>query len=93
MEKQKYISNLIRVSIVVLMAIVLLVLLSQYITMAQLQNKSAKLDAELAATKQQYDDRKNEYDDISNNYEDYVTDYTRDNYDYVEDGEILINKD
>lgn len=93
MEKQKFISNLIKVSIVVLFAVVLILLLSQYITIAQLKNKRAKLDTELAETKQQYDDLSQENDDISNNYEDYVTDYARDNFDYVADGEILINKD
>ena len=93
MEKQKLISNIIKVSIAILFAIIFIVLFSQYITMAQLKNKNSKLDAELANTKQQYDDLSQQYDDISNNYEDYVTDYVRDNYDYVEDGEILINKD
>ena len=93
MEKQKYISNLIKVSIVVLFAVLIILLLGQYITMAQLKNKSARLDAELASTKQQYDDLSQQHDDISNNYEDYVTGYARDNFDYVDDGEILINKD
>lgn len=92
MEKQKYISNLIKVSIVVLFAVILILLFSQYITMAQLKNKGAKLDSELATTKQEYDELSQKHDDISNNYEDYVTDYARDNYDYVADGEILINK-
>ena len=93
MEKQKYISNLIKVSIVVLFAVLIILLFGQYITMAQLKSKNAKLDSELATTKQQYDELSKEYDDISSNYEDYVTDYARDNFDYVADGEILINKD
>ena len=93
MEKQKLISTLIKVSIAVIFAILFIVLLSQYITMAQLNKKRYELNSELNATKKQYEDLSNTNDDISNNYEDYVTEYARDNFDYVEDGEILINKD
>lgn len=93
MEKHKLISNIIKVSVVVLFAIFFIILLSQYITMAQLKNKETKLNAELEGTKQQYDELSKKNDNISSNYEEYVVDYVRDNYDYVKDGEILINKD
>lgn len=92
MEKSKAISIMIKTAIGILFAVFFVVLLSQYITIAQLNSKNDKLNTELNSTTQQYQELDKQYQDISSNYEDYVEDYVRDNYDYVHDDEILINK-
>ena len=92
MKKQIDKQTIIKMIIYVAFAILILVLLAQYISMAQLNNKKAKLDAELNSTTSQYEKLNDEYNDINENYDDYVEDYVRDNYDYVEDGDVLFNK-
>ena len=92
MEKSKTISIIIKTSIGILFGVFFVILLSQYISIAQLNSKNEKLKKELALTSEQYQTLNNEYQNISSNYEDYVEDYVRDNYDYVHDDEILINK-
>lgn len=92
MEKQELYTKIIKICIGAIFAIFFVVLLSQYISIAQLKAKQANLNNEYATQSQKYSDLTNEYNDISNNYDDYATDYARDNYDYVADGEILINK-
>lgn len=92
MERQQLISKIIKISIGIVFAIFFVVLLAQYITMAQLSNKQKQLDAQIEAEQTELDKKTKEYDEIAENYEDYITDYVRDNYDYVADDEILINK-
>ena len=92
MEKQQLVSKIIKISIGIVFAIFFVVLLAQYITMAQISAKQKRLDAQVETQQEEYDKISKEYDDISENYEDYITDYVRDNFDYVADGEILINK-
>lgn len=92
MEKSKTISIIIKTSIGILFGVFFVILLSQYISIAQLNSKNEKLKKELALTSEQYQTLDNEYQNISSHYEDYVEDYVRDNYDYVYDDEILINK-
>ena len=92
MKKQIDKQTIIKMIIYVAFAILILVLLAQYISMAQLNSKKAKLDAELNSTTSQYEKLNDEYNDINENYDDYVEDYVRDNYDYVEDGDVLFNK-
>jgi len=87
MDKTKTISTIIKTSIGIIFAIFFVVLISQYISMAQLNAKKDRLDLELSAITQQYENLSNEYDNISENFEDYVEDYVRDNYDYGYDGE------
>ena len=92
MEKQQLVSKIIKISISILFVVFFVILLGQYITMAQLNAKQSKLDGELNSKTEQYQTLNNEYEQISQNYEDYVTDYARDNFDYVAEDEILINK-
>ena len=92
MEKSKAISIIIKTTISILFAVFFVILLSQYITIAQLNNKNDRLNAELSSATNQYNELDKTYNDISSNYEDYVEDYVRDNYDYGHDDDILINK-
>ena len=64
MEKSKVISIMIKTSIGILFAVFFVVLLSQYIVIAQLNNKNDKLKAELATSTQQYEELDKEYQDI-----------------------------
>lgn len=89
MDNTKTISNIIKLTIGIIFAIFFVVLFSQYISMAQLNAKKDKLDAELATTTKQHETLSNEYDNISQNYEDYVEEYVRDNYDYGYEGETI----
>jgi len=92
MEKSKAISIMIKTTIGVLFAVFFVILLSQYITIAQLNSKNGQLNAELSSATQRYNELDKEYKDISSNYEDYVENYVRDNYDYGHDDDVLINK-
>ena len=92
MEKEQFVSKVIKISISILFVVFFAILLGQYITMAQLSAKQSKLNDELNSKAEQYQILNDEYENISNNYDEYVTDYSRDNFNYVEDDEILINK-
>lgn len=92
MERQQLISKIIKISIGIIFAVFFVILLSQYITMAQLSAKQQNLTNELQTQTTEYEKLNEEYESIAENYEDYVTDYTRDNYDYSSEGDILINK-
>ena len=92
MDKQQFVSKVIKISISILLAVFFVILLCQYITMAQLDAKQSKLNGELNSKTEQYQTLNDEYERISENYEDYVTNYARDNFDYVAEDEILINK-
>ena len=93
MKKQINKQTIINFTIILAFAVIFIVLLAQYISIAQLNSRKAKLDAELKSTTGQYKKLNDEYQNISDNYDDYVESYVRDNYDYVEDGDVLINKD
>lgn len=92
MEKQQLISKIIKISIGIIFAVFFVILLSQYITMAQLDAKQKNLDNELKTQTEQYDALNEQYRHIADNYEEYVTDYVRDNFDYSNEEDILINK-
>ena len=94
MEKQQLISKIIKISIGILFAVFFVVLLAQYITMAQISNKQSKLDAQIEAQQEELDKKTAEYDELSDadKYNEYVTDYVRDNFDRVAEDEVLINK-
>ncbi len=93
MDKSKAISIIIKTTICILFAVIFVVLLSQYITIAQLNKKNESLNTELSTITKQQEELTKQYNDINNNYEDYVEDYMRDKYDYVKDDQVLINKD
>ncbi len=93
MEKQQFVSKVIKISVIIIFVIFFIILFGQYITIAQLNAKKSKLDDELSAQTEQYQVLEEEYSNISNNYEDYVKKTARDNHDYVEEDEILINKE
>ena len=91
-RKYRFYTNLIKVAVGIILAAFLAILLSQYITMAQLDKKQSSLDAELLASTKQQEDLNNQYNDINDNYDDFVENYVRDNYDYTNGDDILINK-
>ena len=91
MDNSKTITTIIKTSIAILFAVFFIVLLAQYISIAQLNAKNERLDSELQTANQQYDELTNQYNDIANNYDDYVEDYVRENYDYGYEGEIKFN--
>ena len=92
MDKSKAMSIIIKTSICILFAVFFVVLLSQYITIAQLNKKNQSLNSELSAVTQQQQELTDRYNEINDNYDDYVEDYMRDNYDYVKEDQVLINK-
>ena len=94
MEKTITISTIIKAVIGIIFAIFFVVLLSQYISIAQLNAKNERLSAELASKSQQFDDLNNEKDAISENgeYKDtYIEDYVREHYQYGYEDETLFN--
>ena len=91
MDNSKTISTVIKTSIAILFAIFFIVLLSQYISIAQLNAKNDRLNTELETATQEYESRSNEYNSIAENYEDYVEDYVRENHEYGFEGETLFN--
>lgn len=91
-SKQDTISKIIKISIGIVFAIFFIILLSQYITIANLNAKASSLHRQQAEVAQTLEQKNNQYNDINDNYDKYVEDYARDNYDYVDDGEILFNK-
>lgn len=91
-SKQDTISKIIKISIGIVFALFFIILLSQYITIANLNEKASSLHRQQAEVAQTLEQKNNQYNDINDNYDKYVEDYARDNYDYVDDGEILFNK-
>ena len=91
MDNSKTITTIIKTSIAILFAIFFVILLAQYISIAQLNAKNERLDSELQTANQQYEDLSNEYNSIASNYDDYVEDYVRENYGYGYEGEIVFN--
>ena len=89
---QKTISLLIKASIGIILAVLFVVLLAQYITMAQLGAKQESLDRELETATAQYQELEAEYNNINDNYDEYVEFVTRNNDDYGFDDDVLINK-
>ena len=92
MDRSKTISNIIKLCIVIGLFVISIVLLAQYIAIAQLNAKQQKLSTELETATQEYTELSSTYESISQNYEEYVEDYMRDNYDYVDEGEVIFNK-
>ena len=90
--RENTISFIIKAVIGVVFVVLFVLLLSQYITMAGLEDKKNKLDTELENVTSQYNELQNEYESIRENYDEYVEDYTRDNYNYGYDDDIIINK-
>ncbi len=91
-DKAKFYSILLKSTIGVVIAIMMIVLLSQYITIAKLNKNKNNLNGELQTLTSQKEQLDNEYDKINSNYDEYVSDYVRDKFDYVDKDEILINK-
>lgn len=91
-NKAKTYSLLIKIGIGLILCVFAVILLSQYITLGNLNATNDKLNAELATLVKQDTELTNQKQEIDENYDEYVTDVARDKYDYTKEDEILINK-
>ena len=91
MDNSKTISTVIKTSIAILFAIFFVLLLSQYISIAQLNAKNDSLNNELQSATQELENYNQEHDNIANNYESFVEDYVRENFEYGYEGETSFN--
>ena len=90
--KNNNIAIIIKTATIVLFAMFFVILLSQYITMAQLEAKKSKLEKDFETLTTEYTEIQSEYENIRDNYEEYVESTSRNNYDYGYEDDVLINK-
>lgn len=91
-NKAKTYSLLIKIGIGMILCIFAVILLSQYITLNNLNNKNDKLNQEYAILVKQNEDLSKQKTEIESNYDEFIADVARDKYNLTEDDEILINK-
>ena len=91
-NKAKTYSLLIKIGIGLILCVFAVILLSQYITLNNLNSQNDKLNQEYATLVQQDTDLTDKKTEIQDNYDEYVADVARDQYNLTEDDEILINK-
>ena len=91
-NKAKTYSLFIKIGIGLILCVFAVILISQYITLNNLNNQNSKLNQEYASLVDQDTYLTNQKAEIEDNYDEYVADIARDQYNLTEDGEILINK-
>ena len=91
-NKAKTYSVLIKTGIALIFCIFAIILISQYISLNQLNAKNNELTQQYQSLVKEDEELTKQKTQIEENYEDYVTDVARDKYNLTQDDEILINK-